>query len=261
MTLELKALRLEKNNRICKIYLNKPESKNVLDSVMKAELNEIIEEVHQDSDIRVLILTGVGSAFCAGGDLRSMEQPFPPFAGRTRIKNSHQWLRKLIDLEIPVIAAVNGVAAGAGVNLALACDMVIASDKATFIQSFIKVGLIPDFGGFYFLPRLIGLHKAKELMFTGISVDAHEGERIGLINKVVPGDELMRYVEKFALDLANSPANSLALIKRLTNLSLESNFESMLELEAMAQDMCFGSDDFVDGRKAFVEKRKPIFRP
>ena len=261
MTLELKALRLEKNNRICKIYLNKPESKNVLDSVMKAELNEIIEEVHQDSDIRVLILTGVGSAFCAGGDLRSMEQPFPPFAGRTRIKNSHQWLRKLIDLEIPVIAAVNGVAAGAGLNLALACDMVIASDKATFIQSFIKVGLIPDFGGFYFLPRLIGLHKAKELMFTGISVDAHEGERIGLINKVVPGDELMRYVEKFALDLANSPANSLALIKRLTNLSLESNFESMLELEAMAQDMCFGSDDFVEGRKAFVEKRKPIFRP
>jgi len=261
MASELKALRLEKSDRICKIYLNKPESRNALDSEIKGEFNEVIEEIRQDSSIRVLILTGIGSAFCAGGDLRSMEQPFPPFAGRTRIKNSHQWLRKLIDLEIPVIAAVNGVAAGAGLNLALACDIIIASENASFIQSFIKVGLVPDFGGFYFLPRIIGLHKAKELMFTGMSVDANEGQRIGLINKVVPGDELMSYVEKMALNLANSPANALALIKKLTNLSLESNLESMLEFEAMAQDICFGSDDFVEGRKAFAEKRRPIFRP
>ncbi|MHB1404910.1 MAG: enoyl-CoA hydratase/isomerase family protein [Desulfitobacteriaceae bacterium] len=252
---------VETSNRVCTITLNKANSKNALDFEMRDELTEAFDSIGKDPSIRALIMTGKGSAFCAGGDLRSMDQEFHPFEGRQRLKTTqHTWLKKLIDLEIPVVAAVNGVAAGAGFNLAIACDLVIASEDAKFIQSFIKIGLVPDAGGFYYLPRLVGLHKAKELMFTGGAIDAHEAERIGIVNTVVPGNELMSYVETKASELSRLPANAMALIKRMLNLSLESNLETMLEFEAMAQDMCFGTEDFAEGRKAFFEKRKPVFK-
>ncbi|WP_206811564.1 enoyl-CoA hydratase/isomerase family protein [Paradesulfitobacterium ferrireducens] len=252
---------LERSGRICTLYLNKPNTRNALDFHMREELSEALDSIATDPSIRVLILSGKGSAFCAGGDLRSMDHKFNPFEGRQRLKTTqHTWLKKLIELEIPVIAAVNGVAAGAGFNLAIACDLVVAAEEAKFIQSFIKVGLVPDAGGLYYLPRLVGLHKAKELMFSGGIIEAREAERLGIVNTVVPGNELMAYAQEKAAELSQLPMNALALIKKMLNLSLESNLDTMLELEAMAQDLCFASEDFVEGRKAFFDKRKPKFK-
>jgi len=254
-------LLVETTDRVCKIFLNKPESRNALDMEMRAELADVIDAVSRDPAVRVLVLSGKGKAFCAGGDLKTMNQPFPPFTGRQRLKDLHVWLKKLINLEIPVVAAVNGVAAGAGFNLALACDIVIASAEAKFTQSFIKVGLVPDAAGFYFLPRAVGLSKAKELMFTGKLLGAHEAETLGIVNKVVAAEELGSYTDQLAKELAYGPGKAMAMIKRLLNLSLSSDLETVLEFEAMAQDMCFGTEDFLEGKQAFLEKRKPSFKP
>lgn len=259
-TVEYKTLILEEQDQVLKITLNRPESRNALDMEMREELSEVLDSVSKNPDIRVLILTGNGKAFCAGGDIKTMQVPFPPLAGRKRLKDLHVWLKTLINLEIPVIAAVNGVAAGAGCNLALACDMIIASREAKFIQSFVKVGLVPDAAGLYFLPRLIGLSKAKELMFTGKAIDAREAESLGLVNKVVAAEQVGPVTEKLAKELAQGSGKAIALTKRILNLSLSSDLETVLEFEAIAQDICFGTPDFVEGQKAFLEKRKPVFK-
>lgn len=257
---EYKTLLVEREDKVLKIILNKPESRNALDMDMRAELSQVLESVSKNPDIRALILTGNGKAFCAGGDLKTMQGPFPAFATRKRLKDLHAWLKILINLEIPVIAAVNGVAAGAGANLAFACDIIIASEEARFVQSFVKVGLIPDAGGLFFLPRLVGLPKAKELMLTGRMIDASEAERIGLVNRVVTSDQLMPTALEMASQFSNSPSKAIALMKRILNLSPTSDLDSILELEAIGQEICFGTEDFEEGRTAFLEKRKPIFK-
>ncbi|WP_165613245.1 enoyl-CoA hydratase/isomerase family protein [Desulfofundulus thermosubterraneus] len=251
---------MEREESVCRVFLNKPESLNALDLEMRAELSDIIEAVRSDPKIKAMIISGKGRAFCAGGDIKSMQQPFKPLDGRKRLKELHRWLTNLIHLPIPVIAAVNGIAAGAGCNLALASDIIIASVDAKFAQSFVKVGLIPDTGGLYFLPRLIGLNRAKELMFTGRMIDAQEAKEIGLVNKVVEADKLLPMASQLAFELANGATNAIALTKRILNLSLNSDLESVLEFEALAQDICFGTEHFIEGRNAFLEKRKPVFK-
>jgi len=255
-----KTLLVEKTNGVLKVSFNRPEMRNALDMDMRAELKQLLAAVSEDPQIRVLILTGSGKAFCAGGDIRTMEIPFPDLAGRKRLKDLHVWLKNLINLEIPVIAAVNGVAAGAGCSLAMACDVIFAAEDPRFIHSFIKVGLVPDSASLYFLPRLVGLPRAKELMFSGRTIDASEALRIGLVNRVVPTGQLMQAAEELARELARGASKAIALTKRFLNLSMSSDLESVLELEALGQDICFGTEDFAEGMGAFLEKRKPVFK-
>ena len=258
--MEYKTIVIEKEKCVCRVFLNRPDSLNALDMGMRAELSDCIDEVANDPEIRAMILSGKGRAFCAGGDITTMQQEFQPLAGRKRLKDLHAWLKKLINLEIPVIAAVNGAAIGAGFNLALACDIVIASEKAKFCQSFLKIGLVPDSAGLYVLPRIVGLAKAKELMFTAKMIDSSEAKNLGLVNQVLPEAELLTVANSLAQELANGPTGAIGLTKRILNLSLSSDLESILELEACAQDLCFRTENFEEGKRAFFEKRKPVFK-
>lgn len=253
-------LNVIKKGRVLTVFFNRPETRNALDMEMRYELSDLISRVSQDASIGAMVLTGNGKAFCSGGDLKTMQTPFPTLAGRRRLKDLHDWLKKLVNLEIPVLAAINGYATGAGFNLALACDIRIASETAEFSQSFVKVGLVPDSAGLYYLPRLVGLAKAKELMFTGKMIGVHEAKELGLLNQVVEAEKLLEVTEQLAVELANGPKAALALTKRILNLSETSNLEEILEFEAMAQDICYNTPEFEEGKKAFFEKRSPNFK-
>ena len=253
-----KYLLFEKKDRIARISLNIPETKNALNLDVREELLSLLTGLRDDDAVHVVILTGTGTAFCAGGDLRTMED-VTPVAGRVRLKKGQRLIKSLVELEKPVIAAVNGTAAGAGVSLALASDMVLASEKAKFFISFSRIGLIPDWGQYYFLPLRVGITKAKELMITGDPVDAAEAVRIGLINRVVPHDRLETEVTSLAERLAHGPTQSYAMIKAALN-RWPASLDTFLEMESTMQAVLFNSDDFKEGRRAFFEKRAPRFK-
>lgn len=198
--MEFETIIFEKKEGVGRFILNRPEAMNALNNKMREELISAIEETEKDIEIRVLVITGKGRAFCAGGDVKGMGTQERPI-------NPSQIILRLANLEKPVISAVNGVAAGGGCNLALAGDIILASDQARFIQSFVRIGLVPDWGGMYFLPRLVGMAKAKELMFTGETIDAKEAERIGLVSKVIPMEEFEGAVNGLAKKLAAGPPN------------------------------------------------------
>lgn len=205
------------------------------------------------------MLTGEGKAFSAGGDLSTLKE-VEPVAGRKRLQIGHDLIRSMVNLEKPIVAAVNGAAAGAGVSIALASDIVIAGQSSIFIQSFVNVGLIPDLGSIYFLPRLIGRHRAMELMFLGDRVSAQEAKEMGLINRVVEDDKLLEEAGKIAEKLASGPSMALGFMKKLVNRSILNDLDETLEVESFAQGFCFGSEDFKEGVQAFFEKRKPRFK-
>lgn len=243
---------LEKEEGAATIYLNRPEVLNAIDNKMRLELLTALEDVDLDKAIRVLTITGMGRAFCAGGDVRGM-------AKTERMINPHPIVLKMMNLEKPVVCAVNGVAAGAGCNLAMAADIIIASDEASFIQSFVRIGLVPDWGGLYFLPRRVGVAKAKELMFTAERLAATEAERIGLINKVVPKNEFADFIKKFSRKLLQGAPISIAMIKKILNVSQNTGIEPVLALEYQAQTICRETEDHKEGVAAFKEKREPKF--
>ena len=251
-------LLFQKKDHIARISLNIPETKNALNLEVREELLALLTALRDDDAVHVVILTGTGTAFCAGGDLRTMED-VTPVAGRVRLKKGQRLIKSLVELEKPVIAAVNGTAAGAGVSLALASDMVLASEKAKFFISFSRIGLIPDWGQYYFLPLRVGITKAKELMITGDPVDAAEAVRIGLINRVVPHDRLETEVTSLAERLAHGPTQSYAMIKAALN-RWPASLDTFLEMESAMQAVLFNSDDFKEGRRAFLEKRAPRFK-
>lgn len=255
--MNLKSILFEKVNHIAKITLNTPETRNALNFDMRVELLEIFNKIKEDNSAKVIIITGTGKTFCSGGDLRTMEG-MTTVSTRLRIKRGGNLIKTMVKLEKPIIAAINGIAAGAGVHLALACDILISSDKAKFIESFVKIGLIPDMGGYYFLPLRVGVARAKELMFTGELIDAREAERIGLINRVVPHQKLEEEAFALATSLSKGPSQSYAMIKSALNL-WPINLESILEIESAMQAVAFSSEDFNEGKKAFLEKRDPIF--
>lgn len=255
--MEYKTIIVEKKEKIAKVILNLPDSFNALDLVMREELKDAFTGFSLDQDIKVVTITGAGKAFCAGGDVTTMKGVTAP-AARIRLKNVQKLIWLMRNLEKPVIAAVNGFATGAGLHIALACDLIIASENAKFRESFMMIGLIPDMGGFYSLPLRVGVAKAKELMFTGRLFDAREAESIGLVNKVVPHSELEKEVTDLAETLAQGPATVFAMIKSALNL-WPMNFEASLELEANLQSVAFATKDFDEGRRAFLEKRKPEF--
>lgn len=250
---------IDKSGGVCTVRLNRPEVRNALGLETRYELRDFFTKAGEDESIRCIILTGNGPAFSAGGDLSQMEG-LDPFKGRKRLQSGHAMIQSMIQLEKLIIAAVNGAAAGAGVSMALACDMILSCSSAIYIQSFVKVGLIPDLGSIYFLPRLIGRHKAMELMMTGERITADEAHRLGLINRVVNDEMLMEEAQKLARRLADGPAHSIGLTKKLINRSILADLEHTLEEEGLAQGICFHSDDFSEGRNAFFEKRKPNFR-
>lgn len=256
--MEYRYLLFEKKNHIAKISLNIPETRNALNLEVREELLKVLAELRDDDSLGVAILTGTGSTFCAGGDIRSMEG-ITPVAGRIRLKAGQRLIKSMVELEKPIIAAINGAAAGAGVSLALASDLLLASETAKFFIPFTRIGLVPDWGQFYFLPLRVGITKAKELMLTGDPIDAKEAARIGLINRVVPHDRLETEAHSLAERLSRGATQAYAMIKAALN-RWPASLENFLEMESAMQAIGFSSEDFEEGRKAFLEKRPPRFK-
>lgn len=255
--MEYTTILTDKKDGILRITLNLPDRLNALDLVMREELKDAFLDARNDKSVKVVVVTGTGKAFCAGGDISTMKGVDAP-AGRDRLKNVQQLVRLMAELEKPIIAAVNGFATGAGLHIALACDMIIASEKAKFRESFVMIGLIPDMAGFYFLPLRVGLPRAKELMMTGRMLNAGEAASMGLVNRVVPHEELEKETMDLAQSLVKGPGRAYAMIKSALNL-WPASLQTLMEVEANLQAVAFATKDFDEGRQAFLDKREPKF--
>lgn len=249
-----------KENGIAWVRLNRPKSFNSFNREMALALQGVLDECHADNEVRVIVLSGEGKAFCAGQDLVEVtDQAQNP--GFTKILDEHYGpiIKKLRSTAKPIIAAVNGVAAGAGANIALACDIVVATERASFIQAFSGIGLIPDSGGTFFLPRLIGFQKASALAMLGDKIGAEEAERVGMIYKVFATDEFEAGVKALAERMSTMPTKGLALTKAAFNSALTNDLEAQLDVESKLQIEASETADYHEGVAAFLEKRKPIF--
>ena len=256
------ALLYSLENDVAWVTMNRPEQRNAMNAEMRDELIQVLADARANPAVRCLVLTGSGKGFCTGADLSGQRSQGPtgPGAGREIMKQSSQRLiRTLWELEKPVVAAVNGVAAGLGSHLAFASDFVIASTEARFIEIFVRRGIAIDAAGAFLLPRLIGLQKAKELVFFGDDLSAEEAVHLGLASKVVPADQLLAAAREWAERLATGPTFAIGMSKRLLNRSLESSFDTALEEEALAQALVTQSDDTREGMRAFMERRAPVF--
>ena len=253
-------LNCKEENGVLIIKLNRPEVFNSFNKSMAIQLQEELDAAKNSSTIRAIVLTGEGKAFCAGQDLAEATDPNGP--DLTSIVKDHYnpIIEKIRNLDKPVIAAVNGVAAGAGANIALACDITIAKKSASFIQAFSKIGLIPDSGGTFFLPRIIGTQKALALMMTGDKITAEQAEQMNMIYKAVEDEVFDEEVMKFANQIASMPTKGLALTKKAVNESYLNNLTQQLKLEEELQTIAGKTYDFHEGVQAFLEKRKPIFK-
>jgi len=245
---------------VCTLALNRPEVYNSFNKSMALQLQAHLDDCAADPAVRVIVITGLGKAFCAGQDLAEATDPQGP--GLERIVRDHYnpIILKIRTIEKPVIAAVNGVAAGAGANIALACDITISKESASFIQAFSKIGLIPDSGGTFFLPRLIGMQKALALMMTGDKVSATEAEKLNMIYKVVEDDSFEEEIKTFTEKLALMPTKGLGLSKRAVNLGLFNSLEDQLDMEVIIQVEAGLTEDFTEGVDAFLQKRMPLFK-
>ena len=255
-------IRFETGDRIARITLNRPDRLNSFTAQMHAELRDALARVTGDGDARVLVLTGAGRAFCAGQDLsdRAVAPGAAPVDLGASIEDNYRPLVLSIrNLPLPVVCAVNGVAAGAGANIALACDIVIATKSASFIQAFCKIGLVPDSGGTYFLPRLVGSARAMGLAFFGDRVSADQAAEWGLIWKCVDDGEFVATTDAMAAQLADAPTAGLAAIKRALYASSGNTLEQQLDVERDAQRALGNSADYREGVAAFLEKRAPRF--
>jgi 2-(1,2-epoxy-1,2-dihydrophenyl)acetyl-CoA isomerase len=264
MATTFETLQVSSADGVCTITLNRPDSLNSLNDQMTTDLQAVLKQLRRDEATRCVVFTGAGRAFSSGQDLGDLKKKYSdpnhaPHLGDDLRRRYNPIVVGLRELEKPVIAAVNGVAAGAGLSLALACDLRIASDKASFIEVFINVGLVPDSGSTWTLPRLVGLGKALEMCFTGDKVGAEEALRIGLVNRVVPGDKLMEETAALAKKLAGLPTRAIGLTKRLVNRAWETDLAAALEAEAYAQQTAGESADHKEGVMAFLEKRPPRF--
>lgn len=245
---------------IAVITLNRPTVFNSFNREMALELQKRLDECEKDKNIRAIYLTGEGKAFCAGQDLQEAITDNGLTIETIVREHYNPIIKRLRNIEKPIVCAVNGVAAGAGANIALACDVVVAGESVSFIQAFSKIGLIPDSGGTFFLPRLIGLGKASALMMLGDKISATEAEKMGMIYKVVPDDKLQTEAMVIAQNLANLPTVGLGLTKRLLNESMTNTLEKQLDREEVVQAKAAATYDYNEGVKAFLEKRKPVFK-
>ena len=247
-------------NGVCTLALNRPEVYNSFNQSMALQLQQQLDDCASNDEVRVIVITGIGKAFCAGQDLAEATDPNGP--GLQTIVRDHYnpIILKIRSIEKPVIAAVNGVAAGAGANIALACDITIAKQSASFIQAFSKIGLIPDSGGTFFLPRLIGMQKALALMMTGDKVSALEAEKLNMIYKAVDDESFDEEIENFANQLAIMPTRGLGLTKKAVNLGLFNSLEDQLDVEEKIQVEAGSTEDCAEGVAAFLQKRQPKFK-
>ena len=251
----------EIKNNIATLRLNRPNVFNSFNREMALELQDALDVAEMNDEVRAIVITGEGKAFCAGQDLKEVTTPeLNPGFKKILEEHYNPIISRIRSIEKPIIASVNGVAAGAGANIALACDIVLASEGASFIQAFSKIGLIPDSAGTFFLPRLIGFQKASALMMLGDKVSAEAAERMGMVYKVVSADTLSEETEKIAHTLANMPTKALGMTKRLLNQSMTNNLEAQLEMESKLQIEAAQSEDYAEGVDAFVNKRKPNFK-
>lgn len=248
------------SNGVCTLTLNRPNVFNSFNQTMAFQLHAALDACAVDDNVRVVVIKGEGKAFCAGQDLAEVIDPEGPEMKNIVGEHYNPIILKIRNLEKPVIAAVNGVAAGAGANIALACDITIAKRSASFIQAFSKIGLIPDSGGTFFLPRLIGLQKAMALMFTGEKVSAEQAEKLNMIYKAVDDETFEEEVLKFAETLAVMPTRGLGLTKKAVNLGLFNNIEDQLAVEGVLQTEAGETEDFREGVNAFMEKRTAVFK-
>ena len=259
---------LEVDEGVATLTLNRPDKLNALDATLLQESAKVIRDLNDDDDVKALIITGAGRAFCSGADLavavKGTDLNQPGIGRRARLDPfvSFGWLvRQIEGFAKPAIAAVNGIAAGGGLAIALACDIRIASENAQFSCIFVRRGLVADCGTTLFLPRVVGVAKALELMWTGDFIDVREAERIGLVSQVVPADDLMKVTKEFALRLARGPSVSIELMKRLTYEGLKTDsLQSQLAHEDFAQYVCRQTEDAREGAVSFFEKREPHFK-
>lgn len=254
------------DNGVAWIALDRPRAMHAITPDLREHLIELLEKSSADPDVRAVVLTATGSrAFCSGADLRAggggpAADRVAGDVTRTIRLGAQRLVAAVLDCEKPVIAAVNGVAAGLGAHLALACDLVVAAESARFVEVFVRRGLVPDSGGAYLLPRLVGPQRAKELMFFGDDLPAAAAERIGLVNRVVPDGELEKTVRAWAERLAAGPTRTLALTKQLVNASLDVDRTTAFAAEAAAQELNMTTADAAEGLRAFAERRAPLFR-
>jgi 2-(1,2-epoxy-1,2-dihydrophenyl)acetyl-CoA isomerase len=253
-------IKSETDGNVLKITLNRPEKFNSFNREMALALQDSLDKAAIDKSIRTVLLTGEGKAFCAGQDLSEAMDANGPGIEKIVREHYNPIIEKIRKLEKPVVCAVNGVAAGAGANIALACDVVIAGASVSFIQAFSKIGLIPDSGGTFFLPRLIGFGKASALMMLGDKLSAHDAERMGMIYKVVEDSNLQSDAMTIAKTLGDMPTKAMGLTKRLLNKSLTNSLEQQLEYEADVQVQATLTHDYTEGVNSFLEKRKPNFK-
>lgn len=252
-------LLFNKENHVGVIRFNRPEKYNSFNREMSMLMQDALDVCATDHDIRAVLITGEGTAFCAGQDLGEAIHPDGPGIEKIVKEHYNPIIKKITSLEKPVVAAVNGVAAGAGANIALACDIVVASGSASFIQAFSKIGLVPDSGGTFFLPRIIGYARASAMMMLGDKVTAEEALKTGIIYKIFSDDEFAAESKMLAGKLASMPTKALAYTKKLLQLSLNNHLHEQLNMEAYYQTLSGMTADHKEGVQAFLEKRKPVF--
>ncbi|HEY6952404.1 MAG TPA: enoyl-CoA hydratase-related protein [Bacteroidota bacterium] len=247
---------------VCTITLNRPEVYNALNEQMKKELNDALKEAEKDPSVRSIVIRGAGTkAFCSGQDLKEhSDKPTRRSLKESLEKSYNPMIRRMRTMEKPIIAMINGVAAGAGLSIALACDMRIMAHDAKLIEVFIRIGLVPDSGSHWFLPRLVGTAKAFEYAALGEDISAAEAERVGLANRIVPPAELEKTTMEVAQKLAKAPTKAIGLIKRTLNKALTSDLDSLLDYEAAIQEIASLTADHKEGIKAFLEKRPAQFK-
>jgi enoyl-CoA hydratase/carnithine racemase len=260
--IELRDATLTIEDGVAEFTHRRPESRNALSIAMRADYIDMLDRVESDKDVRVLILSGSGGSFCAGGDVKSLHEARAnpaagsPVAMRRRLLDGHAWMQRLFNLEIPVIAAVDGPAVGAGFSLALAADFMLASSRAYFCMSFVKMGLVPDLGAAYFLPRAIGLSAAKELALTARRVDVREAKQLGIVHDVFEAEALPDEARAFARRFLHAPRDAMGLTKRLLNQSFESHYAPLAEVESVSQAVASSAPFHADAVSAFLEGRR-----
>ena len=250
---------VEKINAIAKITLNRPDKFNSFCREMALDFQAALKDASSDENIRCIYITGIGKAFCAGQDLAEAIEDNGIELAQIVAEHYNPIISIIRSIEKPVVCAVNGVAAGAGANIALCCDIVVAASNATFIQAFSKIGLVPDSGGTFYLPRLIGWQKASALMMLGDKISAEEAVQMGMIYTSYPADNFIEESWKLALNLASMPTRGLALTKKLLHASLQNSLEEQLQLEGKLQVEASETADYKEGVNAFLEKRKAVF--
>ena len=252
---------LSRHDSTLLITLNRPERRNAFDLEMRKAIGEAVFTARDTEDVKAVVIAGSGGAFCAGGDLKSLSaEERPVSADRDRIRRLHPWFRELVNLEKPVIAAVDGPAFGAGFNLALACDFVIGTPSARFCAVFARIGLVPDLGGFYLLPRIVGLQRAKELVFTAREVGADEALRLGILYAIQPAETLLQEALALAARFHHASTEALGMAKNVLNRSFNLDQDTLAELESYAQALARHTDYHKDAVARFLAKKPLAFR-